>query len=109
MNIDVFLHKVHADIVHMKRAVTTINANMGKINQILTSISNCKLFDLMVATSEVWVSAQNLVVVYNMYVCTFVCMCVCMHICDQILEKPASMHTTARHTFHHQTIVVHVD
>ena len=81
MNIDVFLHKVHADIVQMKRAVTTINANMGKINQILTIISNCKLFDLMVATSEVWVSAQNLLVVYNTYVCMFVCMCVCVYVC----------------------------
>ena len=30
-----------------------------------------------------------------------------MYICDQILEKPASTHTTARHTFHHQTIAVH--
>ena len=30
-------------------------------------------------------------------------------ICDQIWEKPASTHTTARHTFHHQTIAVHVD
>ena len=81
MNIDVFLHKVHVDIVQMKRAVTTINANMGKINQILTIISNCKLFDLMVATSEVWVSIQNLLVVYNTYVCMFVCMCVCVYVC----------------------------
>ena len=30
-------------------------------------------------------------------------------ICDQIWEKPASMHTTARHSFYHQTIAVHVD
>ena len=30
-------------------------------------------------------------------------------ICDQIWEKPASMNTTARHTFHHQTVTVHVD
>ena len=29
--------------------------------------------------------------------------------CDQIWEKPASMHTTARHTFHHQMIAVHID
>ena len=28
-------------------------------------------------------------------------------ICDQIWEKPATMHTTARHTFHHQTIAVY--
>ena len=60
MNIDVFLHKVHADIVQMKGAVMTINANMGKIHQILAGISNSKLFDLMVATSEVWVSTQTL-------------------------------------------------
>ena len=26
---------------------------------------------------------------------------------DRIWEKPASTHTTSRHTFHHQTIVVH--
>ena len=32
-----------------------------------------------------------------------------MLICDQIWEKPASMHTTAGHTFHHQKIAVHVD
>ena len=29
-------------------------------------------------------------------------------ICDQIWEKPASTHTTARHTSH-QTIAVHID
>ena len=29
--------------------------------------------------------------------------------CDQIWEKPACTHTTARHTFHHRTIAVHVD
>ena len=30
-------------------------------------------------------------------------------ICDRIREKSASTHTTARHTFHHQAIAVHVD
>ena len=29
--------------------------------------------------------------------------------CDQIWEKPAPRHTTARHTFQHYTIAVHVD
>jgi len=57
MNIDVFLHKVHVSIVQMKGAVTTINANMAKIHEILASISKSKLFDLMIATSEVWVSS----------------------------------------------------
>ena len=56
MNIDVFLHKVHADIVQMKTAVTTINASMAKIHEVLASIANSKLFDLMIATAEVWVS-----------------------------------------------------
>ena len=58
MNIDVFLHKVHADIVQMKGAVTTINANMAKIHEVLASIASSKLFDLMIATAEVWVSSQ---------------------------------------------------
>ena len=30
-------------------------------------------------------------------------------ICDRIWEKQPSMHTTTRHTFHHQMIPVHVD
>ena len=29
--------------------------------------------------------------------------------CDWIREKPASTHTTARHTFHHQMIAVHIN
>ena len=59
MNIDAFLHKVHADIVQMKTAVTTINANMAKIHEVLASIANSKLFDLLIATAEVWVSVWN--------------------------------------------------
>ena len=31
----------------------------------------------------------------------------CYTICDWIWDKPASTHTTARWTFHHQTIAVH--
>ena len=69
MNIDVFLHKVHADIVQMKGAVTTININMAKIHNILASISNSRLFNLMIATSEVWVSYQ--ILVYNLRVQIF--------------------------------------
>ena len=44
-----------------------------------------------------------------MYVCVYVCMYVSMHICDRIWETLASMHTSARHTFHHQTIAVHIN
>lgn len=77
MNIDVFLHKAHVDIVQMKGAVTTINANMEKIHKILASISDAKLFELMIATSEVWVSFQTLIIILMLvhnYVCTYVCM-----------------------------------
>ena len=68
LNIDVFLHKVHVDINHLKTAVNTINTTMATINDILASIANSKMFDLMVAASEVWVSVC-------VWVGVFVCAC----------------------------------
>ena len=71
LNIDVFLHKVHVDINHLKTAVNTINTTMATINDILASIADSKMFDLMVAASEVWVS-----VCVGVWVCGWVCLCV---------------------------------
>lgn len=59
------------DINHLKTAVNTINTTMATINDILASIADSKMFDLMVAASEVWVS-----VCVGVWVCGWVCLCV---------------------------------
>ena len=64
---------------------------------------------------EIW-GGGHILLVYSWIKVLFILMILAfeglytnMLIRDRIWEKPASTHTTARHTFHQQTIAVHTD